>query len=385
MRHTEISVPRVGLILRTSVHHGREMYRGILDYVSDRALRWHIETVPADFGYPPDALRTTDGLIMATLSPDWERDVRRRRRPAVNVADTPWRCLLPSVIPDNLAIGEMAAQHLLDQGLRRFGFVGRKDNHPSDVRFKGFAARLAHAQPEHTPQSISIPIPQEQDPMASLKNLSRWLTALPKPAGVFCFNDVMAHEVLGACDAAGLSVPDEVAVIGADNDDLLCHATPIGLSSVDNAGRRLGREAAALLDRLMRGEDTPAKPILVPPVCVVRRQSTDIIAADDAIAAAAARFIRDHIHEPFTVKDMLAHLKVSRRSVERRFAKAYGRGIHEHTMRERIDRVKTLLLETNLPMERVADESGFNYAAHMTHAFRKATGDTPSAYRRTHK
>jgi LacI family transcriptional regulator len=197
-------------------------------------------------------------------------------------------------------------------------------------------------------------------------------------------NDFRGIQALDACRRAGIAVPEEVAVIGVDNEELVCKLAYPPLSSVDPGARSLGYEAAALLDRLIRGEPRPATPLLIPPVGVVTRLSTDVNAIADPDIAAAMRFIREHACEGIGVDDVLSQVPVSRSVLQRRFRSLLGRSIHAMIAGVRLQRAKQLLVETDLPLSVIAKRAGFSHVEYLCAAFRQATGRPPGTYRREH-
>ena len=196
--------------------------------------------------------------------------------------------------------------------------------------------------------------------------------------------DIRARHVLDACRRAGLAVPDEVAVVGVDNDTFLGDLTDPPLSSVAPDTRRTGYEAAALLDRLMSGRERQrGQAIFVEPLGVVTRRSTDVLALGDADVSAAVRFIREHACDGIAVKDVLEQVPLSRRVLEGRFRKLLGRTPHDEIARIRLERVRQLLRETRLPLSDIAARSGFRTAEYLATAFRREFGTSPDAYRKS--
>jgi LacI family transcriptional regulator len=202
---------------------------------------------------------------------------------------------------------------------------------------------------------------------------------------VMACNDDRGREVLEACRAAGLRVPEEVAVVGVDNDELLCELGDPPLSSVALNAEAGGYRAAALLDLMMRGRVRKRRQLLVEPLHVVARRSTDIVALDDPEVAAALHFIHDHAAEPIVVDDLVRHVLISRRSLEIRFRTVTGRTLHAEIQRVRVARACRLLLETELAVSRVAEASGFGSPSYLSQIFRREFATTPAGYRRRHR
>jgi LacI family transcriptional regulator len=302
------------------------------------------------------------------------------RHPAVRCIDV-----------DNGAIGALAARHFLDQGLRSFAYVGT--NYPYSVqRFDGYAGALRRAgfgcahfsEPmRYWEHYLEYWQPQEN-------KISRWLKSLPQPVGVFTAFDKIGWEVSDACRAAGLRVPEEVAVLGVNNDEFYCGLSHPPLSSIRIPWERVGAEAALMLEQQMArprsGGDSTRQTrkavVLVPPEGVATRQSTDLIAVPVPAIARALAYIRRHASEPINIKDVLKDLPVSRRNFELEFQRHLGRTPKEELTRVRMEQAKELLMHTDLQVTLVAERCGFNYAERFCVAFKRATGVTPMAFRR---
>ena len=220
---------------------------------------------------------------------------------------------------------------------------------------------------------------------AEIRAIARWLKALPKPVAVFACYDGRALQVLEACQLLGLNVPEQVAVLGVDNDELVCELANPPLSSVQPNARRSGYEAAALLARLMRGEKKSVVPThQVQPVRVVERQSTDVVAVADAKVAAALKFIRQHACARVDVGDVLRAVPMSRTRLEEKFKALLGHSPHRQIVQQRIARAKHLLVESKVAISEVAEQAGFDNASYLSVAFRRETGLSPFAYRAKH-
>jgi LacI family transcriptional regulator len=233
--------------------------------------------------------------------------------------------------------------------------------------------------PKGRPRETELSWEQER------RRLAAWIKALPRPIGIMAAYDIRGRQVLDVCRELGIHVPDQAAVIGVDNDELLCDFASPSLSSVRPNAVRTGYEAAALLDRLMRGERLAATAILVPPLGVVTRGSTDTLAIDDAEISAAVRFIREQALRDITVRDVLAKVPLSRRVLEARFKQLIGRTPHEEIERVKIEHVKRMLAETDLTLAAIAHRSGYKHVEYMCVAFKRATGTPPGKYRVQHR
>jgi LacI family transcriptional regulator len=216
---------------------------------------------------------------------------------------------------------------------------------------------------------------------AEVDAIAAWLATLPKPVAVFSCYDNRGQQVLEACRRASLPVPEEIAVLGVDNDEVLCVLSPPPLSSIILNSRRVGWEAAALLALMMQGETFPPAPQLVPPVGIVTRQSSDILAVGDAKIAAALRYIREHACERIRVSDVLRACPMARRVLEARFRQFIGRTPRQEILRVQLNRVKELLVGTDLPVWEIAERTGFE-PEYLSVVFKQENDLAPSEYRR---
>jgi len=217
---------------------------------------------------------------------------------------------------------------------------------------------------------------------SEIKSIAQWLLHLPKPVGIMACYDFRGRQILSACRENEIAVPDEVAVMGVDNDAVLCELADPPLSSVNLNAHRAGYDAAALLDRMMKGE-TINHPggHLIDPLGVVARQSTDVLAVEDPGVVAAVRYIRAHACEGISVKDVLKAAPQSRRSLECRFKKLIGRTPHDEISRVQLNRVRQLLVESDLSLEQIAESAGFAHAGYLSTVFYQSVGVNPRAYR----
>lgn len=281
------------------------------------------------------------------------------------------------------AVALMAAKHLMERGLRHFAFVGgfHKTNWV-ERRQKSFIEQLATAG---FPCAVyPLPPASEQDWGREQKRLGRWLRTQPKPLGVMAALDARGRQVIEACMESGLRVPDEVAVIGVDNDELLCELCDPPLSSIALNSEKAGYEAAELLDRMMRGEKVPPRCISIEPTHVVARQSTEIAATEDPKIADALRFIRHEANRPLSVPDVAEHIGLSRRSLELRFRRALGHTVLTEIRRAQLERVRAFLIETDWTMAKIAEQCGFANGNYLGKIFRRECGETPQRFRLRH-
>lgn len=374
----------IGLVFDYNLSYPRGVLRGVKAFAQTRP-GWILVPLDTD-GLTAQALRAMQpvGLVALVVDGRVADALRSLRRPVVNVASVLSGLPFAQVRVDHRQIGRLAARHLRDRGFRHFGFVGHPHHFYSTEREAGFRLALARegravaCYHEHPARSYR----RRARMMVLSPGLQRWLRALPKPAGVFACHDVWGLQIVEACRLTGLRVPDDVAVIGVDNDDLLCELARPSLSSISVPAERIGFEAAAMLDRLLNGGRPRRTPLLVPPAGVVTRQSSDVLAVGDPDVTAAVRFIRARGHLPLSVEDVLRAVPVSRRALERRFRATLERGLGEEIRRAHLDRAKDLLATTVLTVAEVAEHAGFGSVHYLSRVFREATGQTPTAFRR---
>ena len=288
---------------------------------------------------------------------------------------------LPNIVGDDTAIGKMGAEHLLDRGLCHFAFCGFDDMFWSRNRGESFGKRISKAgfkthfykQPRSKVQRL-----WENEPTI----MADWLKSLPKPLGLMTCTDDRSQHIIEASKIAGLHVPEEVAIIGVDNDEMICNLTDPPLTSIVQNAERAGYEAAELLDKMMSGKKASRQTIKVEATHIVTRQSTDILAIEDRDVVEALRFIRQHSKKPIQVSEVVEQVAMSRRSLEYRFRKFLNRSVQEEIRRIRIERVIQMLVETNLPVSRIAMALNYPSIEHISRYFRKEKGMSPQAYRK---
>ena len=261
---------------------------------------------------------------------------------------------VPWVETDDVAIATLAAQHLRERGFKQFGYCGDPHFEWSRRRREAFHQLITQAGLP----CFDFVAPPSADEMPAL---IKWLNGLPKPIGIFACYDVRGQQILDACRDLTLAVPEEVGVLGVNNDELLCELAFPPLSSVTPNARRAGYEAAALLDRMMKGERVPPDETRIPPLGICGRQSTDVLAVEDPNIAQALRFIREHACDPIDVNDVLRIVPLSRRVLEQRFAQLLNRTPHAEILSVRLNRAKQLISETKLSLGEIATRAGFEH------------------------
>ena len=283
---------------------------------------------------------------------------------------------------DNTAIATMAADYLLEIGFKNFAYCGYHHQFWSNERCESFVNKISRAGFKtdiyRQPNLYSRGFMQEDQVF-----LSHWLKSLPKPVAVMACNDARAQQVIDACKLADLNVPEQVAVLGVDNDDLVCDTMTPQLSSVALGTEKAGYETAELLDRMTSRKKIKSPRIAILPTHIEIRQSTDILAIEDPELAKAINFIRTYKHQhETTVDDVVGVTTLSRRALEQRFRKALNRSIYEEIRHVCVERVARMLLETTMPVFQIATSLGFSSSEHIARPFRKETGMSPKEYRR---
>ncbi|MBN2128153.1 MAG: DNA-binding transcriptional regulator [Sedimentisphaerales bacterium] len=326
-------------------------------------------------------LEDFDGVVAQVLTRDELQRISDAGIPAVVHGVSELAVGVGTIASDGQAIGALAADHLLHCGLTNFGYCGFSEFYWSREREEGFRSRLITAGR----QASSCQIPRNRSGQSSRRGsqkLADWLASLPTPVGVMACNDDCALHVVHACRAAELRVPEDVAIIGVDNDEFLCELSGYPLSSVALATKAAGFEAGAVLHQLMDNQRPRDTQILVHPSYVVRRRSTDILAVEDVIAAQTLRYIKDHAARTLTVEEVADAVAISKRSLQLHCRKTLGRSVNALIQHERIQRVIRLLIETNLSIAHISEQLGFSTPTAMGVQFKKVTSLTPLQYRR---
>jgi LacI family transcriptional regulator len=366
------------LLIESSNAYARGLLHGVVSYVREHEP-WSFYLMEHGRGDDPPpwlAHWNGDGIIARIESERIAKAVVHSKLPAVDVSAGRHIPSIPWVETDDREIAQLAANHFLEQGFKHFAYCG--DDRFNWSRWRGDHFNKSLKAAGHQCHNFVPPRRKSETQIAAIED---WLAHLPKPIGVFACYDVRGQQVLDACRNAELSVPDEIAVLGVDNDELLCELSSPHLSSVIPDTHRTGYEAAALLARMMKGERLTVVEVRIAPIGVHRRQSTDVLATDDPQVVHAVRFIRDHACEPINVADVLRAVPLSRKVLETRFKKLLNHTLHDEIIRVRVDRVKQLLVNTDLKLADIANRVGFEHPEYLSVAFKRETGFTPAAYR----
>ncbi len=381
------NIPKVMLLLDKSRAYSRGLLRGLAKY-SRLHGPWAFYDEPPFYMNAAGGKRTlyqmkdwgVDGIIMRDT--EKTQQILSRGLPTIVTDLRTEFSGSPIIKTDDVAIGKMAAKHLLGLGFRQFAFCGFDTMFWSRDRCDGFADSIKKAG--FTIQFYKQPKSRAKRLQANeLILMADWLKSLSKPLGLMACNDDRGRQVIEACKIAGMHVPEEVAIVGVDDDELICELSSPRLSSVALNLERSGYEAAELLDELMTGKEKMTNQrILVRPTRIETRQSTSILAIDDAEVAEAVRYIRQHAKERIQVDDVARVVGVSRRGLERRFRRVLNYSILSEMRRVRLEQVIRMLVETNQSIGQIALALNFPSIEHISRFFRQQMKISPLAYRK---
>jgi LacI family transcriptional regulator len=381
---------RVALLIESSRAYGRGLFLGVAKFVRQRH-DWSVQSEEWKWtDAPPAWLKGWDGegIIARIETPAMARLIKRLGVPAVDVRGSVRGSHFPLIDTDDEKVASLAAEHLMERGFRYFAFCGFAGANYSDKRCHWFAQRLSEAgcpcQVYNTPGTAArgATICHEKRGLLFQEDLREWLKSLPKPVGIMACNDIRGQQILNLCRRADLAVPEEVAVIGVDNDHVLCELSDPPMSSVAPDTLRIGYEAAVLLEEMMKGEHRPDRPMFVAPLGVVTRRSTEVLAMEDRKLAAGVQVIRQRAFDPISVSEVARVAGMSRRVFERRFSKQVGRSPKAEIVRLRLERVKQLLADTDWALSEIAGKTGFKYGEYLHTVFTHKIGLTPGEFRR---
>lgn len=373
----------VALLIETSNAYARGLMDGIIAYQREHEL-WSIYVGEQGRGAAPPAWLKNwkgDGIIARIETDAIASIVRRTRLPMVDVSAARLIKNIPWVETDDQQIARIAAQHLVDRGFDTLAFVGEPVYNWSQWRQQEFVKFAKEANCQCHEFSCRSQGEKSYSWTRERKRLKAWVEQLPKPIGVMACYDFAGQQLLDICRELEIAVPEQIAVIGVDNDVRLCRLCTPPLSSVIPDTNRTGYEAAKLLDKMMSGESPEETTVLFPPAGIAERQSSDVYAIDDEDIVKALRFIREHACNGITVSDLLKAVPLSRRMLEHRFQKLVRRTPHAEIIRIRIERACRLLRETNLTLSEIAIRTGFSNPDYFSVAFKKYMNLTPRSYR----
>ena len=374
----------VALLIESSNAYARGILEGVIDFQRKHDA-WSVFLPEQERGAaPPSWLKrwSGDGMIARIETETIARSVRSMNIPTIDVSAARRLEGIPWIETDDKMVASLAVEHLVERGFRKLAFCGDASFNWSRWRGEAFAQIVRAKGLEYFEYSsqdryaLGYSWPRDQ------KRLAKWIADLPKPIGLMASYDIRAQEILDCCRELNVAVPDQVAVVGVDNDPIICNLAFPSLTSVIPDAVQAGYLAAELLQRMMQGETIPADAHLLPPLGIATRQSTDVLAVDDPEVAAAAKYIRDHARDGITVADVLKHVPLSRRALESRFKKITGKTPHDAIVSQRLSLVERLLSETDLSLDAIAARTGFEHAEYMSVVFRQKHGTPPGKFRK---
>lgn len=371
-------------MLGQDLGYSRRVLSGVLNYAETKGLGWEFHDAPAEVRVLP-ALRTwrPHGVIAHLFDRELAEKLIGMRIPLVSTTDTLEGMSLPVIDVDGEAVGATAADYFLNLGYHHFAYYGSNHAAFSIAREKGFRDTLAKAgyevsrfHADFLPRS-----PFDQDWQQTDLETGKWLQALPKPVAILASNDIPGRTLCKICQSLRLSVPGEVAILGVDNDESECRMAYPRLSSIDTPAEGIGRKAAESLASLFNGEVLSSLRNLLPPLAVIARESTDVLATLNYKVRAALDFINSNATQPITVEMVCVHVGCSRRALERDFSEHLGTTIHRRIQFTQIALAKRLLGETELSISTIAERVGFGSLRQLERVFGMFEGSSPSAYR----
>lgn len=377
----------VALLIETSNGYSRGLLEGVIAYTKVHG-NWSVYLTEQERAAPPPGwLRSWggDGIIARIETDAIGQQLVRCGVPIIDLSAARHIKGVPWADTEDKAIAELAFQHFAERGFQNLAYCGDAGFQWSlkrGLHFRHYAESAGCKFYEHQ----SVPrYAQAFDAIAEKQRIMDWIRHLPRPIGIMGCYDFKAQEVLDACRQLSASVPTEVAVLGVDNDHLICELSEPSLSSVIPDTKRTGFEAARLLDRMMEGDSfTDEQPLMTQPLGIQLRESTDTVAIEDDQVARALQFIRLKASANIRVADVLDHIDLSRRAFEHRFKKLLGVTPHEEIQRVRMNRVKELLRDTDLTVPQIAERLGFEHAEYLGAAFKREVGMSPGKYRTTY-
>ena len=366
----------------------RQFYRDVLRGVGDYAGRhggWSICSEPTLFleagivsaikHLPPRC----DGVIALVTRDDEFAVLRQRGLAVVNLSSVYSHPDLPTVLADHAALAATALGHFRERGLRQFAFCGLDSG--SWVRQRPFEEAVRTAGCECHSFVVADGRQSHWRTGRDAARVAAWLEQLPRPVGILAHNDIRGRQLIDIAADRGIAVPEEICILGVDNEVPHCELCSPTLSSVDTDAARIGYEAATLLERCMADAAVPAVPLLVPPRGIVTRGSTDVRITADPVVSLAMGYIREHAVEGIDTHDVVRAVRASRSMLSKRFQQTLGYTPHEAIVRARLEAARTLLSGTRLTVEVIAERCGFRHGEYLTAVFRRRFGTTPRAFR----
>lgn len=381
--------PHIALLIDTSSAYGRGLLHGIYTYVRNHGPWSTSLTELGRYDPAPNWLidnLNVDGVIARIENKRIANALLKLKIPVVNVSSAMHIPQFPWIVPDHTAIAELVSEHFIQRGFKSLGFCGNELYSFSYWREKEFLRFALEAgcscsvfRPHSGRSRGRLKMSEEQ------RQMGEWVQELPKPVGVMACNDIRGQRLLETCERINVAVPEEVGVVGVDNDEILCSWTTPPLSSIIPDAHRAGFESARILSELMARKTVQKREIRYPPLGIVTRQSSDILAISDRHVAIALSIIRARACDGIKVSDLSKEVHLSRRVLDNRFVKQLSRTPHEEILRLQFQKAAQLLKETSLPIAAVAQQTGFIHSEYLSAAFKKRYGISPSEYRQNNR
>jgi LacI family transcriptional regulator len=364
---------RILALMDTNDQYNRRVFPGASDVIKARGWELAICNVTRAIQFEPE-IQHADGLLLGVHHRETDPALELTQLPAVtwsaSLENTNW----PRVMSDDLAVGRAAADHFIPRGFKHFAYFTDIQTVWSNRRRDGFVGRLLASGLQAAVMSHPPSLTQTDDILAALKNL-------PTPLAVLLAHDQSAVNFMSACNALGRRIPDEVAIVGVNNDALFCEMCVPPLSTVPLQTYQIGAEAAELLVQKLERSSRPPWTVLVPPGPLIVRQSSDAMATSDPLVIGAMKYIKEHLADGIAVKEIAAHMNTTRMTLHTRFIAAFGRTPAAQLKLEQMQKVSDLLSSTDLPLSDVARETGFSSTRQLSESFRRHTNQSPAQYR----
>jgi len=386
------NIPKVAVLIEASRSAGRGLLSGIVKYINSNN-NWACYREPPSYtrmGHKKSLLSWIKGLnIDGIIAHDHYaleiENIINKNTPMVMASIDPKKYpFLPTFADDGIATGQMAAKHLLERGMRNFAYYGLRKKDAFRDRGKSFKDTLKHAGYKTYFYESKINL-RRTSWETELTKIANWLVTLPKPVGIMTYADDYSQQIVEACKVAKLKIPNEVAIVGVDNDHLICNLSNPPLSSVALKYERAGYEIANLLDKLMNGEPMNGQQVIIEPTHIVTRQSTNTLYLDDPIVLKAIRYIHQNSIRLLQVEDVVLNSSLSRRALQQRFNKILGHSIFHEIQKRHSDQIAKMLIETNLTISQIALSMGHNGVEHISRYFRLAKKCSPTEYRQKYR
>ncbi|MDF7825541.1 XylR family transcriptional regulator [Pontiellaceae bacterium B12227] len=370
--------PEVAILIGTARTWGRDLVKGILTY-TNQVTPWHVWVRPNIGGFY-DALPEGwhgDGVIARVTSPKLAEELNASGIPVVDVSDTPLPGFsAPCVRTDDNASTRMAAEHFIKRGFKNMAVL----NADSRQIQNSYANTFKKTVEEQGLTCSTFTVKQDQSDLN--EELARWLTGLPKPVGIVSLGLQFGSAIVECCKKIGLNVPHDVAVLCSNYDELMNYACHPPLSGIVSPTKQIGFKVAELLQQMMTGEQVPHENIFIPPTGIREHLSTDTIAVEDPKLVPLVEFLQENAFKAITMNDILKIIPMSRRTLERRYFKAFGRTPFDEIKLIRINHARKLLVETDWPLQIIAEECGYSTYNYLAQVFKQVTGISPSSYRK---